>query len=393
MDDTVLAALNNLAMLKASYNNQSNQGLAIGVSAVVREIQNLINSTPIARYEIEVSQGASLPNFEISDIGVQGTGTIDILLGGGVELEKRQTSLKTEGVVMLGKMYPLAEYEPYNGPSGKSFGDLLGNALQGAWLLVKDSFINIAKTIESGVAWVVDLLTPNGGAMITGSTVIPVNPMASASGMHATTGTTVTVSAVGWTQNEFAVGGIYKFSPEGTTFVPGATLSLTYTQSAATGLDETKFLIYHWNATNDNWTPLPSHVYSATNLLTTTITHLGTYAIGYDATSPQITPLIPITNGATIEGYFPPLSVIITDTGSGINPSSITMGLNNQVVPSLYDSYFHVAWYTPTLPLANGNYALTVSAQDMAGNLSSAALSFKINVHYELYLPTIAKSH
>ncbi len=54
------------------------------------------------------------------------------------------------------------------------------------------------------------------------------------------------------------------------------------------------------------------------------------------------------------------------------------MRINDQVVPRQYDAYFHLAWYTPTVPMEYGDYTLFVSAEDMAGNATSLSVDFEI---------------
>ena len=393
VNDSMLAELRNLAALKATYNNVQGQNFTIGAQAMLSELNALVNHVPLAKYQVEISYGPDWPPINVPGLSLQGTGTIDIGLGGGVSVETRRRSTIEEGVVMLGgRRYPLAVYQPYDGPSGKSFTDLMNNAMQGAWLLVKDSFINVIKSVQSGVNWVVGLTTSDGGALLSGqffvlnSTIKPVS-------VNATSGITATINAIGWSQTGFAVGGIYRFAPEDMVITPSATLAISYTQGAATGLNPAKFLIYRWDSHLYNWVPLPSTVNSASRIVTATTSRLGTFAIGYDVTPPQITPLLPTLDNRTIDGHFPPLTVIITDTGSGINPASVVMKVNNRIVPSLYDPYQHLAWYTSTLPLANGVYTLSVSAADTIGNSTNMTLDFHINMHFKVYVPMVSKRH
>ena len=112
--------------------------------------------------------------------------------------------------------------------------------------------------------------------------------------------------------------------------------------------------------------------------LSTAIGQLGTYTIGYDAAPPIITMIQPLD--VVTQTHLPPVSAVITDTGSGIAPASVELRLDGQRVEATYAPLSGQLWYTGTEFLANGTYPYTLTAADTAGNQATYEGSFTVSV-------------
>ena len=166
--------------------------------------------------------------------------------------------------------------------------------------------------------------------------------------------------------SDFVVGGLYYFTPETQTLPANTTLVLTYTADAATGIDTSKLQLFRWNAPAQNWQPVAGQLNMSGRAFTATVTELGTYALGVDTQPPQISMLNP-TSGAQVPSRLPIVNAIVTDAGSGINPSSVQMKLVGQVVAATYITTTGELQYVPWHPISLGPHALVVKAPDVAG--------------------------
>ena len=108
-------------------------------------------------------------------------------------------------------------------------------------------------------------------------------------------------------------------------------------------------------------------------MFTATITQLGTFALGYDATPPQISILEPV-NGSIITNTLPLISALVVDTGVGIDPGTVEMRLDGQVVTATYITGTGTLSYVPSSPLSVGRHTAQVSARDVLGNMASASV-------------------
>ncbi len=346
------------------------------------------------------------------------TAGIDIELGPGLEVKKVRSPVRERGVFLNGKPYVTESYsaDRYVARPGKSWWDLTKNALGGLWLLVRDVYNWIAQQVTSGVGWVIGTVSRTLEGVIQGRAEIIAPPGTqlyakdlSADGVVIQQTAPITVTAIGWVPESaaeggalglrpglaaasgegFVVGGIYEFKPYTLTLSPAATLVITYTEEAA-GVDESRIGMFRWNPEGNNWQPMEADADTVQNVFTATITQLGTFALGYDATSPEITILEP-THGSTISNTSPLIRALVVDRGVGIDPGSVEMRLDGQVVAAKYITSTGEIVYLPEAPLANGPYTVVVSGADVMGNAASASATFTVQETHRVYLPVVLR--
>jgi hypothetical protein len=97
-------------------------------------------------------------------------------------------------------------------------------------------------------------------------------------------------------------------------------------------------------------------------------------------------------NGSTITNTLPLISALVVDTGVGIDPATVEMRLDGQVVVATYITGTGELMYMPPAPLSAGQHTVTVSARDVVGNQASATISFSIGSSQRyIYLPLIRR--
>lgn len=191
------------------------------------------------------------------------------------------------------------------------------------------------------------------------------------------------------TGDDLAVGGVYQFSPADVRFSPAATLVLTYTDQAASGLDEKQIGTFHWNPEEYSGQPMTATTDVAQNTFTSTVFQLGTFALGIDEGQPRVKIRNP-DDGSTIHDAVPLLTARAADDETGIDPVSVRMRLNGNIVAADYLTRTGDLVWAPSAPLSNGRYTITVSVADTVGNTESAASTFTVDVQY-VYLPLVLR--
>jgi len=409
-----LARTVNISRLLQAAQQTGNSPLQIGSSALINELNNLLSGLGYAEYEYTVDDGAQ-KRFE-TELSV--TALIKIELGPSFEVKQVRSLVRERGVFTSGQFYTTEAYTPdsFVSRAGKSWQDLTMNALGGLWLLVQDAFNWVSQQISSGVGWVLNILShtaagvTQGGAQLTAPSGTQLQRL-SPKGARLPLTDPITVTATSWvpssgtmnaprrlrpdlaiaTGEGFVVGGIYEFQPSTLTLSPAATLVITYTNEAATGKDKSRIGMFRWNESGNNWQPVAGQTPDpANNQVTASITQLGTFALGYDVTPPQITSITP-ANGTTITNTLPIISALVTDTGVGINPSSVQMRLNGQIVAATFITGTGQLVYIPPTVLPLGSYTVAISAQDVVGNPASASATFNVKGDNNLYLPIILR--
>jgi hypothetical protein len=407
--------VNILRLLWAAQQVRSDP-LSIGPSAMLNELNNLLDGLGYAEYEVNVEDGAET-RWE-TELGV--TAGIDIELGPGLEVKKTRDLVRERGVFLNGKPYVTETYnaDSYVSRPGKSWWDLTTNALGGLWLLVRDAFNWVWQQVTSGVGWVIGTVSRTVQGIIRGGAQIIAPPGTQlyarsfgAQGVAIQQTGPITVTAIGWVPEAaagasalslrpalaaasgegFVVGGIYEFQPYTLTLSPGATLVITYTDEAAAGADESRIGMFRWNPEGNNWQPMAAISDTAHNVFTATITQLGTFALGYDATPPQISILEPV-NGSIITNTLPPISALVVDAGVGIDPATVEMRLDGQVVAATYITSTGGLMYQPATPLAAGQHIVIVKAGDVLGNQASASATFIVQSEWHIYLPLVLRN-
>lgn len=120
------------------------------------------------------------------------------------------------------------------------------------------------------------------------------------------------------------VGKVYEITPDGATFAPGITLTLTYEAAEIPeGTDINSLTIITYNPTTAKWEILPSTLDKAKSSAATTIGHFSIYAIaGKKAAAPPTTPV-----------YIPlPAKFTISEIKISPAPGTISSGENSSMV-------------------------------------------------------------
>ncbi|MFO7945447.1 MAG: S8 family serine peptidase, partial [Armatimonadota bacterium] len=106
--------------------------------------------------------------------------------------------------------------------------------------------------------------------------------------------------------------------------------------------------------------------------------------VGTDSTAPEISISFPV-NGSTITETTPTVVASITDSGSGV--ASITLEINDQVIPDIMDYYnaaTGVLRYPIQTQLQRTSHRIELQATDFSGNVSDRATS-----NFRVTAPTI----
>ena len=159
----------------------------------------------------------------------------------------------------------------------------------------------------------------------------------------------------------FVIGNITDLQPYNISFTPAAQLTLNYTDEDVSGIDESFISIYRWDDSNNSWLMFPSIINITENTVTSNITRFGTYAIGYDNTSPTIE----WNTSALYVGNIT-INAIINDSGSGINISSIKLYLDDQEEHFNYNLFSGL--FTSTINASVGTHTVRIYAVDTSGN-------------------------
>ena len=127
--------------------------------------------------------------------------------------------------------------------------------------------------------------------------------------------TTITITPIGTAQSlvgsppagSFMVGGyVYRISATSdgeavTTFSAAVTLTFTYTDAQASGLDESTLVVYRWDTSTSQWVALPSTVNPATNTVTATTTQFSYFAIMGEAAAAEEEVAAPAVTAAQLK--------------------------------------------------------------------------------------------
>ncbi|MEC0208891.1 S-layer homology domain-containing protein [Paenibacillus ehimensis] len=100
-----------------------------------------------------------------------------------------------------------------------------------------------------------------------------------------------------------------------------------------------------------------------------------------DTTPPVISGVFP-ANGQTVTVSNPHISAVITDNGTGVDPASVTVKVDNQSLSAGYDGAAHTVT-AAAYGLANGNHTLLIRAADLAGNWRESSSRFLVDVGQE----------
>ncbi len=385
---------------------------AVGETSVVTDLNTLLNAVAQIPYVVEVEDGSAIS--VVPEISIPGT---EIKIGLGLEVEKTRNLIRERGVFINGEHYLTETYnaDSYVERAGKDWDELADNAIGGLWLLVEDAFNWVSEQVTNGTSWLIGTVSKTVEGVIQGGAQLIAPPATQLFTPHDEQGgqtvrqnESITVTAVGWVPENlsqtkllaskpsmitasgegFVVGGIYEFQPYTLTLSPAATLVITYTDEAVAGLDENLIGMFRWDAADNNWQPLTATPDIEHNTFTASISQLGTFALGTDATPPSITIEEPL-DGSVVANTQPLIRAQLADIGTGIDPASVEMRINGQIVAATYNPSNGELTYLPSMPLENGTYTLTISASDVLGNDRTVSAVFTVEFFYKVYLPLV----
>lgn len=168
---------------------------------------------------------------------------------------------------------------------------------------------------------------------------------------------------------DFAVGNITDLQPYNVTLDQEATLILNYDDSEIT--DEMNISIYKWNDSQNAWLPVDSNINQSANEAETNISSFGTYTIGYDQTSPVIQWSTSVLHLDRISA-----KAIITDSGSGVNSSAISLYLDEVQQNFTYDIFSGML--TSTMITSVGEHVVKIYSEDTSGNAETLEINVSV---------------
>jgi hypothetical protein len=384
--DRVVARTLHLAALLAAYEAAGiplDTPVGVGEPALVDELsaflEYLASGEVVARYEVSVrtQDGVEVVPALGFDLGVE------LELGAGVSFD-RGRSLIVERGFAADRRYPTQRYPDYDygQTSGKSQAELIANAMAGARAAARDTVNVVQKQVDTGAEWAVEIPATTTGGTLHGAASLSSGGTTQAQPLLRAP-TTFTATALSWvptdtTTSDFAVGGAYCFQPYTVTLSPQATLALTYTSDAVGATDPAAYDLYRWEAERSSWQPLLANHDASQRVLTTTVAQLGTYAVGYDATAPQVASLEP--GDVVTLTHSPDFRALVTDDGGGVDPDSVALSVAGSPVDAEYIPLGGLLRFTRTTFLPNGTYTYAITASDTAENVTVFTDTFTIDV-------------
>lgn len=91
------------------------------------------------------------------------------------------------------------------------------------------------------------------------------------------------------------------------------------------------------------------------------------FEIWVDTTGPSVLEVNP-REGSVIRDDHMPIWVMLSEAHSGIDPTTVTMKINNAEVITTYDEATQKVSYAPQIPLSEGDIIVSFDVQDKAGN-------------------------
>jgi len=94
---------------------------------------------------------------------------------------------------------------------------------------------------------------------------------------------------------------------------------------------------------------------------------------------PQLTQLVPEA-GATVRGEALTYGAFVVSEGSGINPASVSLMVDDEKdAKALYHAGQNAIYNTPTEPLKEGDHKITLKAADWRGNVTTQSWKFTVS--------------
>ncbi len=413
-----LAKLNAVEQLISAVNP-----LQIGEMAAKRDLEMLLGCSPTCPDGFTYEKWLVLTTDVQPGLELGFSAALKLNVSGDYKVQWGKEVLLERGVFLGGNFLSEELYglDPYVDAPERTLGSLIDQAVQAAFAPIQAFFNTVSTSVTQEVSWAIEAVAQTGDGIIQGglrlfggegslaaeqispSTVTKssktgalLRPAGGENALAAGSPVTVTVTAsVPTTDSEtlhraqrlgiqaadpgFFVGGIYDLRPYTQTLSPAAALVITYTEASVSGRDESSFRLYHWEPVDFAWRPITATLDAAQNLATATISTLGSYAIGYDVTPPEVTDITPVPDAVQVI-YRPAFRITLRDDGSGVDPASVNLEVAGSAVTPGFDAPTSTIWYTPTVPFANGPYTLRLRVADTSGNAIDVTSPFTVAV-------------
>ena len=162
-----------------------------------------------------------------------------------------------------------------------------------------------------------------------------------------------------------AVGQHYLISPGDAKFMKTATLTLQYEDTA--DVNAKHLGVYIWDSDAAEWKYADSVVDERTRSIRAQVKSFGTFGLYTDTKAPQIAHISP-SDGAVLDTAKPEFAIGVSDKGSGVNLSSLSLLIDDQMVNVSRKTENEVMILTLEHGLTAGDHTFSIVGADMAGN-------------------------
>lgn len=336
-------------------------------------------------------------------------------LSGGTTFDFGKRIVIARGLIGSSEVSSTLETYPddqYVARPSQQWNEIALSGLSALWEKAKDFFAVATQTIDQVAGGIINLVA-RSGMTVTGGLNLIFRP-ASNSFADKAADSIFKVTGVTWTpvsnnlqsysnrasravaDSSFVIGGMYALQPY-TQTVSNATLVITYTSNAANGKEQSRFGLYRWNASENNWRPLNAIHDSQSRAMTATINQLGTFAVAYDITPPTVS--VEVSNTArTISTPVPLVHAIISDMGVGVDATTVQMRIDGTVVPARYFTMTGDLMIVPVGYEMSVPHSIEISVRDTAGNSAIRRLVLSpvtgktLYEDYKIFLPSVMRS-
>jgi hypothetical protein len=172
-----------------------------------------------------------------------------------------------------------------------------------------------------------------------------------------------------------AVGQHYLISPGDSSLLRAATLTLQYEKSA--GINEEHPGVYTWDSDASEWKYIESMVDEGASSISAMVEKFGTFGLYSDTKPPQVSYVYP-SDGTVLDTSMPEFAVEVSDNGSGVDLSSLSLMVDGQVVRVSKRHEGERVVLALENGLTAGDHTFSIVGEDMAGNEFA---SIRRNVH------------
>ena len=164
-----------------------------------------------------------------------------------------------------------------------------------------------------------------------------------------------------------SIGSRYLISPNTTRLLSKGTLTMRY-DDALEESARAHLGIYLWDSDTSEWEYVGSSVDDKTRSVSASVDRFGTFGLYSDTKAPQISQISP-PDGVVLDTSLPEFVVKVTDNGSGVDFSSLSLLIDGQIVSANRKQRDGFAVLTPEHSLTEGDHTFSIVGEDLAGNI------------------------